>query len=129
MDVNRLRPVQADEEVLFGFLHGKEATDIEERFGRALQVNKRNFSFQIKMPVEGSPDQKQVDFIVDQTWPIEVYGEIGHDSSAEQGADQIREALLNETFKEQGLLPMQVVWWYDLESQDQANELVRTRIF
>ncbi len=125
MDVNRLKPVKADEEVLLGHLRGIEATDIEERTGKALSFNKKPYSFQIDMPIEGSPDWKSIDFIVDNLWPLEVNGEIGHDTSAEQGKDLIREIQLNETFEKRGLMPMTVIWWYDLENQEQANNTIR----
>ena len=125
MDVNRLKPVKADEEVLLGHLRGIEATDIEERTGKALSFNKKPYSVQLDMPSEGSPDWKSIDFIVDNLWPLEVNGEIGHDTSAEQGKDLIREIQLNETFEKRGLMPMTVIWWYDLENQEQANNTIR----
>ncbi|KKM22393.1 hypothetical protein LCGC14_1625800 [marine sediment metagenome] len=122
--LNRPKPVK-DDEGLTGYLRGLAATDIEERFGRALDVRRKSYVFQIDMPVEGSVDWKSIDFIVDRLWPTDIYGQIGHDTNAEQGKDLIREALLNETFRKQGLQPLTTVWWWELSSQELANEKVR----
>lgn len=126
--VNRPKPANDDEE-LTGFLRGLPASDLEEIFGNALDFNKKEFAFKIEFPVSGSIDFKEVDFIVEQEFPLEVYGEIGHDSSAEQGKDLIREIFLNETFRTQGLRPLTVVWWWELQSEEQANAKVRSLFF
>jgi hypothetical protein len=122
--LNRPKPIK-DDEGLTLILHGLEATDIEERFGRALDFHRKPYAFQVDMPVEGSVDWKSIDFIVDGFWPTDVYGQIGHDTSAEQGKDEIREALLNETFRKQGLQPLTTVWWWELETQELANAKAR----
>ncbi len=118
-NVNRLKPA-VDDEGLSGWVHGKEASEDEERFARALEHHRKEYGFKVDIPIAGSPDWKEVDFIVDELWPTEVDGFIGHDTSAEQGKDYIREIMLNETFKKMGLMPMTRVKWWQLETQEQA---------
>ena len=127
-DLNRPKSFTEDEG-LTEWWHGKEATDIEERFGRSLDFHKKEHSFRIPIPVAGSRDFKELDFLVEEEWPIAIYGEIGHDSAAEQGFDIIREIQLNETFSRQGLQDLTKVWWWRLTSQDQANETVGDLFF
>lgn len=127
-DINRPKAFVEDEG-LTGWWHGKEATDIEERSGKALDYHKKPHKFQINIPVAGSVDFKKLDFLVEEEWPMAIYGEIGHDSSAEQGFDLIREAYLNETFKQYGWQDLTKIWWWELYTQNQANETIGDLFF
>jgi len=122
--------VSADPVPLTGLLGGKPATDLEERFGRALQTFGLEFMFQMGVATPHSPPgvKKVVDFVVLSKGifhPIEVDGQIGHRTSGQRGEDAIREMLLNMTFAKWGYLPLQRVKWYELETQEMADAVVR----
>jgi hypothetical protein len=129
---NRLKQitVQADPVPLTGLVKGKPATDIEERFARALGSLGLGFRFQVRFSTVGSLpwQEKVVDFVVQVSGvfqPVEVDGDIGHRTSAQRGRDAIREVLLNEVFIWLGYLPLVRVKWFELESQEMADGVVR----
>ena len=124
-----------DREPLTGWVNGLEASDIEERFARGLRNLQREFQFQVEFnlsvndTIGADPrDFKRVDFLVSNylEYPVEIYGEIGHDTAAEQGKDELREFALNDAFKGMGLRPLQVVWWWELDTQDMADRKAET---
>ena len=129
VEINRPPRVSENDEQLTGLIHGLEASDIEERFARGLRSNAHEFQYETPFPVPGAPDWKIVDFIVDIFQPITVYGEIGHNSQAEQEDDLDRLNQLNETFASQGYNEMLVVWWPKLVNQDIANQTVQDLFF
>ena len=119
-NINRPQPAKDRLDNLTGWVNGKEASDIEEIFSLALRHHRREYGFRVELPIQGSPDWKEVDYIVDATWPTEIDGKIGNDTAAEQEKDYIREIALNETFKKIGLMPMVRVKWWELETIEQA---------
>lgn len=129
MRVNRLKPPKVDDEQLTGFVNGERASDLEERFARALRAEKIDFSFQVQFSTAVSlvGEDKVVDFVVNNglQFPVDINGSIGHTSSAQRGKDAVREALLNEVFSYKGMQPLQVVWWYELDNQQEANAVVK----
>jgi len=121
---------RADPVPLAGVLQGKRASDIEERFGRALLSVKLSFRFQVHFAAANHvPGRKKVvDFVVESQGmehPVEIDGKIGHSTSAQQGRDAIRQVLLNEVFVKQGLALLQRVRWTELETQADADRTVR----
>ncbi len=129
VEINRPPKTTENDEQLTGWVHGLEASDIAERFARALKSNQHEFQNEVPFPVANAPDWKIVDFIVDIFQPVTVSGQIGHDSQAEQEDDLDRLNALNETFASQGYLDMLVVWWWQLEDQDIANQTVQDLFF
>jgi hypothetical protein len=129
--LSRLQSIQEvkDQKLLTGWVHGKRATDLEERFARGLMSMKLEFWFQVpfstKLSVPGH--EKVVDFVVEDgfRYPVEVDGPIWHTIGTERGKDDVREILLNEVFRSIGYMPLQRVAWWRLESQAMANEVVR----
>ena len=132
--VNRLKPMAegGDEPPLTGLVHGKRATDIEERFARGLDQAGLAFAFQVEVYVLGSlPGRgKVVDFVVraGMLYPVEVDGPIGHSTAAELGADAVRTAFLNERFRKMGWALLERAPWWQLQNQAQADRTVR-RVF
>jgi len=128
LNVNRLKQPPTDDEQLTGWVNGVKASDLEERFARALRNAKLDFSFQVEFSTAVSlvGEEKQVDFVVSNglQFPVDINGSIGHTSSAQRAKDSVRETLLNEIFARRGMQPLQVVWWYDLEDQNEANAVV-----
>ena len=124
LNIARVKPVRAGEEEFTNFVNGQKASDIEERMARALRTIGREFSFQIEVPITGKFHAKLVDYLAFSgglIYPIEVYGEIGHATSAQKAADNDREAELNQTFRRNGRQHLQVDWWWELNTQEAAT--------
>ena len=128
--LNRLPGIQEvkDQKPLTGWVHGKRATDIEERFARGLTSMKLEFRFQVpfftRLTILGH--EKVVDFVVENgfLYPIEVDGPVWHTIGTERGKDDVREILLNEVFRSIGHMSLQRVAWWRLETQAMADEVV-----
>lgn len=127
---NRLAPISAvkDSLPLSGRLQGKAATDLEERFGRALKRAGLAFTFQWRVAAHNTipGNEKLVDFLVENglRCPVEIDGEFAHHSAAQQGQDLVREILLNHTFIRRGIQPIRRVKWWQLASQELADQQV-----
>jgi len=121
-----------DPHPLTGRVQGQAASDLEERFARALSRTDLGYQFQVRVrTVGGVPGQeKRIDFIVEDGpgCPVEIDGPFAHHTAAQQGADLVREILLNEALRRRGMLPIRRVKWWQLETQALANRLV-TEIF
>ena len=130
-NLDRLSPVSvaADPIPLTGYVNGVKASDLEERFARALRSRRITFEHQKLFNTAATlPGQeKNVDFIVHSglAYPVEIDGEIGHKTGEQLGEDQIRETLLNEVFAQQGYQPMQRIKWWQMETQVDTDLIVR----
>jgi hypothetical protein len=131
LDLNRLPRIKeiTDPKPLTSWVHGKQATDIEERFARGLMKVNLEFRFQVPFHTRVSlPGQERVvDFVVESgfQYPVEVDGPNWHANTAERARDEVREILLNEVFRSIGYMPLQRVKWWQLESQAMADRVVR----
>lgn len=125
--LNRQAVTYQGEEPLTGMIGDKPASDIEERFYRGCLTNNIKSKFQEEIPVATSlPGQeKQIDFILKDRQAVNVHGEIGHSSSSDKARDAVRNAYIDEALAKEGLPPIQTVYWYELNSQQQANETAR----
>jgi very-short-patch-repair endonuclease len=130
MSTAKSRFSHQDETPLTGWVHGLEASDIEERFARALRGINKEFSFQIQIPTAISipHEEKEVDFILDNIQPVEVDGEIGHKTIAQKENDSERDALLNTEFMRMGMLPIIRIPGWRLDTQELADNTVRELI-
>lgn len=123
-----------DDEQLTGFVRGFNASDIEERFARALIKAELGFWFQYKVEtIHTLPGQeKRVDFIVfympGRIQPVEIYGERWHESQGDKQRDIQREAEINEAGRVFGWDLLKVVWGKELQDQRSADHVVR-RLF
>ena len=126
--LNRIK-VSGEGERLTGFVHGKEASDLEERFANALDKLHYSYMFEYEVLSNiGVPgEENQIDFIVfhEGTWPIEVDGMWVHHSSAQKAKDKLRDALLDEALSKDGWEQIKRVPGSDLESQEDADTVVR----
>lgn len=129
--LNRLDEISPleDSKPLTGFVNGVIASDLEERFARGLSSAGLQFHFQYRVPVAGSLPGKDkiVDFLVEKGfyYPVEIDGLIAHRTTAQMGRDLIREILLNQAFFRRGIYPIRRVKWWQLETQEMADRLVR----
>lgn len=128
--VEALSQTGGDDEVLTGEVQGQNASDLEERFARALE--NVGVSFRFQMPVQTAHSlrgqEKNVDFLLysgERQYPVEVYGPYFHETSAHRLKDEERERELNDAFQKMGLEKLQIVWYYHLYDQEIANEAAR----
>ena len=129
--LNRLEKISplADPQPLTGFVNGVRASDLEERFARGLSRAGLHFKFQYPVIVVGCLPgvEKHVDFLVEKGYfyPIEIDGLIAHHTTAQKGKDLVREVLLNQEFIRRGIHTIQRVKWWQLETQEMADRIVR----
>jgi len=127
MPLNRLAGVSNDER-LTGYVKGKEASDLEERFARALYNKRKDFDFQQEFltPHSIPGQEKEVDFVVydGQPQPIEIDGTYAHKSGEQRANDQVRDAILNEYLGQRGYLPIIRIPGFALETQEDTLAVV-----
>ena len=128
VDVPASPRTPAEEEGLTGFVLGKEASDLEERFARALNTYNIDFAFQISVEtaVTLPQQEKEVDFMVyaGQPQPLEVDGNFTHKSAEQKEYDRERDAQIDATLRPFGYLPVGRVTEEHLGNQDGANMFV-----
>ena len=124
--LNRIK-VTNEGERLTGFVHGKEASELEERFARALDAAQKNYSFEVEIqgPTTVPGQENQIDFVVDDIYPVEVDGTWIHKSASQKANDALRDAVLNNYLKKYGWYPIERVTGEKLETQEQADQIVR----
>ena len=134
LNLNRLRNLTnpADPIPLTGWVHGKQASDLEERFYRGVKnagVPDEDIHYDVPVRVRTGMriEEKRVDFMIDLgvMQPVEVDGYIGHSTAAQQGYDQVREILLNAEFRKRGVRPLKRVKWWQVETQEMADAIAR----
>jgi hypothetical protein len=123
--LNRIA-VTNEGERLTGFVQGKEASDLEERFARALTKAGREFRFQVEVTtaVTIPGEENQVDFLVDDIWPTEVDGTFTHKTGSQRAHDELRDAIVNDTTRDWGWNPIRRVPGDTLDSQEEADRVV-----
>jgi hypothetical protein len=95
------RPTSPPEEILSGYVHGKRASALEERYAKALEFYELEFSFRYEVPsIYSLPGEgKELDFVV---WagglgiPVEVGASFVHDSPSKKEEERRREAIIND---------------------------------
>ena len=122
----------SDDEGLTGYVRGLEASDIEERFARALDAYEQDYIFQFEVTTAFTlPHQeKQVDFLVTtgQPRPVEIDGTWVHKSAEQREYDSVRDAQVNQVLRPRGYLPVMRISGDELVSQEFANSVVETYI-
>lgn len=126
-NVNRM-PRVSETETLSKMVQGQPASDIEERFARALSRRQYAYAFRqvINVPFQIPGQKNEVDFIVFEqgTWPIEIDGEFTHKTSEQRAHDSTRDAILDEHLGQWGWQRIQRIPGEDLEDQEMANRKV-----
>ena len=123
-------PETREEEILLGFVHGKTASALEERFARALDESKLQFIFQY--PVYGAyqipGEENKIDFMVFDgpiLIPVEPRGGFIHQSSSKTETDKRRTQILNEVLQRQGIREIIQLDFDEPHDMDTARDLVR----
>ncbi|UOF79216.1 hypothetical protein [Caudoviricetes sp.] len=123
-------PVGVNAEGLTGQVSGKSASDIEERFARALEKASIGFEF---LPIILAPanvaGSVQLDFLVyfgNQLYPIQIDGDWIHSSAEAKAHDAMQDALVDQYYASynSGAQPQQRIPGYKLDTQDMADALV-----
>lgn len=124
---------QADE-VLSGYIQGAKASDIEERFARALSKEKSVDGYSFRYPVispRNMPGQLEIDFVVQcggYVYPFQVDGEIAHKGYGKKQDDARKDILVNQYMKKYSAFPVKRIDGELLSTQERADKIVRELI-
>lgn len=123
--LNRLQGT-AEGETLSGYVHGMEASPLEERFARALEFRNLEFIFQHKVqpPTQIPGQENELDFVVVYAGmqPVEVDGMWVHKSAEQKKKDELRDAILDDFLE--SWKPIIRIPGTDLKDQDDADRIV-----
>jgi hypothetical protein len=122
--------IMEDGEVLDKIVQGKRASDLEERFAKALDKNANVSSYEfIVHNVVGRnlPGEVQLDFAVyaPLLYPIQIDGPFAHKNAAQRENDRMKDAILDEFLKGYAAAPVKRITDERLHTQAQADELVK----
>lgn len=121
-------------EYLSGYVFGMKASDIEERFAKALSKEKRVTEFQFRVPVinqRNLPGQLEVDFIATSgasVYVFQVDGEMAHKGYGKKQDDMRKDVLVNQHMKRYNAFPVKRIDGNSLSTQEQADQTVRELI-
>ncbi len=102
--LDRAQP-ERNAEQLDRVVQGKRASDIEERFARALDHNERveGYDFIVhELTGANLPGEAQLDFLVrsgGEQFAVQIDGEFAHHSAAQKANDAIQDVRLSEAIK------------------------------
>lgn len=119
-----------EDEGLTGYVQGFKASDIEERFARALSKNKRVDSYEFQLQYyagKNIPGEIRLDFMVHSgfDYPVMIDGEYAHKSADAKAHDQMQRERLDMILLGTGALPTQAVDGTLLQTQEEADAVVR----
>jgi hypothetical protein len=121
-----------DDEVLSGYIYGADASDIEERFARALDKDSRVTGYSFREPVitaRNLPGQLEVDFVVQvgpEIQPYQIDGEYAHKGASKKQDDARKDAMVNAYYEQYGARLIKRIDGELLRNQDEADKLVRS---
>jgi hypothetical protein len=121
--------VQKMDEGLTGLIENWKASDIEERFYRALRKSPNVISNEFRTAeVAGRnlPGEVEVDFMVfdGQYRPIQIDGEYAHMSAQQREGDRMKDAILNN-YTQGWAAPVVRIPGYQLQTQADADRIVK----
>ena len=119
---------EKEDEGLTGFVNAEPASEIEERFTRALRKTNYSFDFQYEVNTSFSlPHQQRfIDFVVylPPPMPIEIDGGIAHKTIEDKEADRIRDATIDDALRNFGFVPIERIDGDKLLTQEDADAVV-----
>lgn len=112
-----------------GQIQGLKASDLEERFARALDKRKNVISYEFRKPFvagRNMPGEIEVDFSVydGSYYPIQIDGEFAHKSAAQRTSDEMKNIVLDGLLKGSAH-PVQRIRFDRLQTQEAADHVVR----
>lgn len=127
--LQRLRPETKADEEFVGEIQGLPASDLEERFARAL--HRANLQYAFRQVFGGSRNQSgttELDFMVyvgPTQYPIQIDGEFAHASGEQKQEDLMKNAILDEALRGTNSQPTRRIPYTLLQTQEDVNRLVR----
>lgn len=115
-------------EELTGFVHGKEASDIEERFAK--ELDRRGASYYFREPLvagKNLPGWVELDFMVYSgglTYPVQLDGEYAHKTAMQRQEDAIKDAIINDFLQGQSM-PVKRISGDELQNEDDVKQAVK----
>lgn len=123
-----------DGEMLSGYVMGYKASDIEERFARALKNSKRVDGMQFRFPIispKNMVGQLEIDFVVQSgglVYSFQVDGEYAHKGIGKKQDDARKDVLANHYMRKYNSFPVKRIPGDKLRSQPEADFVVRELI-
>ena len=119
---------EKEDEGLTSYVNGEPASEIEERFARALRKTQYRFDFQYEVNTTFSlPHQQRfIDFVIylPPPMPIEIDGGIAHKTIEDKEADRIRDATIDDALRSYGFIPIERIDGDKLLTQEDADAVV-----
>jgi len=115
-----------DAEQLTGMVQGMDASDLEERFARALDKKGLDYYFRVAMGGRGDPGWKELDFLVISNGyhPVEIE-DITFIHRGKSSDDELKDAMTMDFLKEYNPYPVVHVTNERLGDDDSADLVVR----
>lgn len=125
-----------DSENLSGMVQGWSASDIEERFARALEKMKKDYplSYEFRTTIFGARNEvgfKELDYRIytmTGNYAVELDGSFAHKSIATKEEDAAKDQMVNSLLKKDGYYPLKRIPGDQLGTQEQADKLVKDLI-
>ena len=123
-----------EDEALSGMINGKDASDIEERFYRALSKDKRVTGMEFRFPVispRSMPGQLEIDFVVQSAglvYSFQIDGAFAHKGVGKKQDDARKDVLSNAFMRKYNSFPIKRIPGEMLSTQEQANQTVKELI-
>jgi hypothetical protein len=123
--------VEVKGEGLTGLVQGMKASDLEERFARAMAKDNRVMGYTFRQAViapRNMPGQLEVDFVVQVgpiIRPIQIDGDFTHKGDNKKQSDKVKDILVDNYFHKFGYQPVQRINGNFLSTQKDADRLVR----
>lgn len=126
--MGRVKPIK-DEESLSGIVQNKDASDLEERYAKALSKDKeavRGYSFNPSYVAgRNMPGEIRLDFMVylntGFAQPTQIDSRFAHRTAEQKSEDRAKDAILNDYLRGVGALPVIRVDGNDLQTQEDAD--------
>jgi len=118
--------VVTDKEQLLGFVQDTNASDIEERFAKALEKQNKDYIFRVPLGQVGEPGWKELDFMVIDGgyFPIEI-DEMGFIHQGKETQDALKDAFVMDYFKDYNPFPVKRITGERLATQEIADQTAK----
>ena len=118
--------VVTDKEQLLGFVQDTNASDIEERFAKALEKQNKDYIFRVPLGQVGEPGWKELDFMVIDGgyFPVEI-DEMGFIHQGKETQDALKDAFVMDYFKDYNPFPVKRITGERLATQEIADQTAK----
>ena len=123
---SRKPSVVTDKEQLLGFVQDTNASDIEERFAKALEKQNKDYIFRVPLGQVGEPGWKELDFMVIDGgyFPVEI-DEMGFIHQGKETQDALKDAFVMDYFKDYNPFPVKRITGERLATQEIADQTAK----